>query len=81
MEFRSGKTKMTVPIMGTQEVNCWMAEGKIYLYMDGDLDPVVVDINDDGTLQTPFGEMKKRVCDIEVEVKPPAPPSRTQNDR
>jgi len=60
MEFRSGKTKMTVPIMGNVEVTCWTAGKKIYLYMDGDPEPVEIDINDDGTLQTPFGEMKKK---------------------
>ena len=62
MEFRSGKTKITAPLMGTQEVTCWTGNGKIYLYMDGDPEPLEIDINDDGTLQTPFGEMKKKAA-------------------
>lgn len=60
MEFRSGKAKMTVPIMGTQETDCWTGSGKIYLYMKGEPEPMEIDINDDGSLQTPFGEMKKK---------------------
>ena len=60
MEFRSGKAKMTVPIMGTEEVDCWMGDGKIQLFMKGEPEPMIIDVNDDGTLQTPFGEMKKK---------------------
>jgi len=60
MEFRSGKTKVTAPIMGGQDTTCWIADKKIYLYMAGEPDPMEIDINDDGSLQTPLGEMKKK---------------------
>jgi hypothetical protein len=60
MEFRSGKAKIMVPIMGTEEVDCWMGDGKIQLFMKGEPEPMIIDVNDDGTLQTPFGEMKKK---------------------
>lgn len=61
MEFRAGKTKMTAPFVGTEEFDCWMGDGKIYLFMSGEPEPMAVDINDDGTLQNPLmGEMKKK---------------------
>src|SRR5262245_9475902 len=50
IEFRSGKAKITAPLMGSDEVACWTAAKKIYLYMAGDPEPVEIDINDDGTL-------------------------------
>jgi hypothetical protein len=58
--FRSGKATMSA--MGDEEVlECWMGGGKIYLHKPGDpnLD-MPIDINDDGTLQTPLGEIKKK---------------------
>ena len=48
--------------MGDEEVlECWMGGGKIYLHKPGDpnLD-MPIDINDDGTLQTPLGEIKRK---------------------
>ena len=46
---------------GDSEVlDCWMAGKKLYLYMPGDPEPMEVDINNDGTLQTPLGEFKKK---------------------
>lgn len=60
MEFRSGKVTVTAPMSGGEVVECWMSGGKIYLHMPGDADDIAIDINDDGTLQTPFGEMRKR---------------------
>jgi len=41
---------------------CWMGGGKIVLHTPGG-DPktdMPLDINDDGTLQTPFGEIKRK---------------------
>jgi hypothetical protein len=59
IEFRSGKA--TMKAFGDNEVlDCWMAGKKIYLYMPGDPAPLEVDINNDGTLQTPMGEFKKK---------------------
>jgi hypothetical protein len=60
MEFRSGKTTMKMLLLGTQVLDCWTAGKKIYLYMPGDPTPMEIDINDDGTLQSPMGELKKK---------------------
>jgi hypothetical protein len=60
IEFRSGKASVNVPVMGAQETTCWTAAKKIYLYIPNDADPMEIDINDDGTLQTAFGELKKK---------------------
>ena len=59
IEFRSGKA--TLKAFGDSDVtDCWMAGKKIYLYMPGDPMPMEIDINNDGTLQTPLGEFKKK---------------------
>jgi len=60
IEFRSGKATVNVPVLGPQDTTCWIADKKIYLYIEKDPDPMLIDINDDGTLQTPFGELKKK---------------------
>jgi hypothetical protein len=59
--FRSGKATMT-DMGGNDEIfECWMKDGKILLHQPGhdNLD-MSIDINDDGTLQTPLGEIKKK---------------------
>jgi len=58
--FRSGKASLTALVLGTQETDCWMDGKRIYLYMRGDPDPLPIDVNDDGTLDTPFGEIRKK---------------------
>jgi hypothetical protein len=59
IEFRSGKA--TLKAFGdTSITDCWMAGKKVYLYMPGDPEPMEIDINNDGTLQTPLGEFKKK---------------------
>jgi hypothetical protein len=59
--FRSGKA--TLKSLGDpEELECWMDREKIYLHKPGesaDTD-MPIDINDDGTLETPFGEIKKK---------------------
>jgi len=60
MEFRSGKVTIKAPLMGDEQAECWTGGGKIVLHKPGEPDDIEMDINDDGTLQTPFGEMKKR---------------------
>jgi len=61
--FRSGKAIIGGGLGGdTETLECWMGGGKIYLHKPGD-DPKVdmpIDINDDGTLQTPLGEIKRK---------------------
>ena len=59
--FRSGKAAIT-SLAGDETYECWTGNGKIYLHPAGqptDQD-MPIDINDDGTLQTPFGEIKKK---------------------
>jgi hypothetical protein len=61
MTFRSGKVTAT-DMGGNDEVfECWMAGEKIYLHQPAhpNLD-MTIDINNDGTLQTPLGEIKKK---------------------
>ena len=60
IEFRSGKATVTLPFTPPEVVECWTGGGKIFLHMPGDANDIPIDINDDGTLQTPFGEMRKR---------------------
>jgi hypothetical protein len=59
--FRSGKATMT-DVGGNDEVfECWMTGEKLLLRQPGkpNLD-MPIDINNDGTLQTPLGEIKKK---------------------
>jgi hypothetical protein len=70
--FRSGKATLRQPDMvmtngklsGTtseMEAECWTGGGKIYLrWLDGSNYDFPIDINDDGTLDTPYGELKKK---------------------
>jgi len=60
--FRSGKATVSGGLGDDETLECWMGGGKIYLHKPGD-DPKVdmpVDVNDDGTLQTPLGEIKRK---------------------
>lgn len=59
--FRSGKATVR-EITGESEFECWMDSERIYLHTPGesiDMD-MPIDINNDGTLETPFGEIKKK---------------------
>lgn len=59
MTFRSGK--VTMSMMGdSQTGECWFGDGKIYLTILGEEGTMEIDINDDGSLQAPFGELKKK---------------------
>src|SRR5712691_4235225 len=60
--FRSGKVTITGPLVDPEEAECWMGGGKIILHKPGqnsEMD-LPLDINKDGTLDTPFGEVKKK---------------------
>lgn len=59
--FRSGQATLMEPL-ASEEFECWTGGDKIYLHKPGasaDLD-MPIDMNDDGTLQTPYGEIKKK---------------------
>jgi hypothetical protein len=61
LTFRSGKALMR-ELSGEEEYECWIEGDKIYLHKAGesaDMD-MPIDINNDGTLETPFGEIKKK---------------------
>ena len=59
--FRSGKATMIDTGSNEEVFECWTGGGKIILHQPGhdNLD-MPIDINDDGTLQTPLGEIKKK---------------------
>jgi hypothetical protein len=59
--FRSGKATMT-DMGGNDEVfECWTGGEKILLHQPGHANmDMSIDINDDGTLQTPIGEIRKK---------------------
>jgi hypothetical protein len=63
IEFRSGKA-IIKDALGENDttLECWTAGEKIYLHKPGDApsQDMPIDINDDGTLQTPMGELKKK---------------------
>jgi hypothetical protein len=70
--FRSGKATVRQPdavmkdgklaaLYSEREAECWYGGGKIYLrWLNGDTDDFPVDVNDDGTLDTTYGELKKK---------------------
>jgi hypothetical protein len=60
--FRSGKATVGGGLGDDETFECWTGGGKIILHTPGG-DPktdMPLDINDDGTLQTPFGEIKRK---------------------
>ena len=60
--FRSGKAMLTDSGGNVENFECWMGGEGIYLLHKPDaanLD-MSIDINNDGTLQTPLGEIKKK---------------------
>ena len=60
--FRSGKATVGGGFGGEETLECWVSGDKIILHKPGD-DPNVdmpIDINNDGTLQTPLGEIRKK---------------------
>jgi hypothetical protein len=61
MRFKAGKATMSDAGGNLETFDCWMGEGKVVLRQPGasnlDMD---IDVNDDGTLQTPIGEIKRK---------------------
>lgn len=70
--FRSGKAMVREPDMvmtdgklsamsSDHEAECWTGNGKIYLrWLDGSAFDFPIDVNDDGTIDTPEGTLKKK---------------------
>ena len=58
--FRNGKANVAMYGDG-EDVECWTGGGKIYLRIpDPNIGDMVLDINSDGTLDSPPGELKKK---------------------
>ncbi|MCU1336805.1 MAG: hypothetical protein JWO19_2386 [Bryobacterales bacterium] len=58
--FKGGKATLSMYGEG-QEAECWTGGGKIYLRSpDPNLGDMVFEINNDGTLDSPMGELKKK---------------------
>ncbi len=59
MTFRSGK--VTISMMGDAKAGeCWFGDGKLYITIPGEDKALELDLNDDGSLQGPFGELNKK---------------------
>ena len=59
--FRSGKVTVTGGLGGDDHFDCFLGDGKLLLYKPGSFRPESFgfEINNDGTLQTPLGAIKK----------------------
>lgn len=57
--FRNGKATLSGALSDDETFDCWTGGGKIYLHKQGEED-LPIDINDDGTLDTPLGELRKK---------------------
>ena len=59
--FRSGKVTVTEGLGGPMEFECWTTGSEIVMYKAGSSTPFSYgfDVNNDGTLQTPLGAIKK----------------------
>jgi hypothetical protein len=59
--FRSGKATMIDAGSNEEHFDCWTGSGKILLHQPGrDNMDMPIDVNDDGSLQTPIGEIRKK---------------------
>lgn len=59
--FRPGKVTVTEGLGGPMEFECWTSGSEIVMYKPGSSTPFSYgfDVNNDGTLQTPLGAIKK----------------------
>ena len=60
IEFRSGKATLKGPLADDETVECWISGAKIVLHNPKDPNDLELDINKDGSIDTPFGEIKKK---------------------
>ncbi|HWQ37751.1 MAG TPA: hypothetical protein VNM24_03940 [Burkholderiales bacterium] len=58
--FKSGKARLRMYGVDDEEVECWISGRRILLHKAGTEEELELDINDDGTLDSPMGELKKR---------------------
>lgn len=56
-----GKATITDPSGQGQVMECWISGGKIILHKPGESQTdMPIDVNDDGTLDTPLGELRRK---------------------
>jgi hypothetical protein len=60
IEFRSGKATLKGPLVDPEAVECWTSGAKIVLHNPKEPDDLELDINKDGSIDTPFGEIRKK---------------------
>lgn len=60
IEFRSGKATLKGPLTDDEVVDCWTNGTKIVLHNPKEPEDLELDINKDGSIDTPFGEIKKK---------------------
>ena len=58
--FRSGKAKVRMYGADDEELECWMSGKRIILHKPGTNEDIPIELNDDGTLDTPMGEIRKK---------------------
>jgi len=58
--FHSGAATVRGPLVGEEEAECWISGKRLILHSPKEAEDLSFDINDDGTLDTPFGELKKK---------------------
>jgi len=60
IEFRSGKATLKGPLSDDETADCWMSGTKIVLHNAKESNDLELDLNKDGSIDTPFGEIKKK---------------------
>ena len=60
IEFRSGKATVKGPLLGDEVADCWTSGTKIVLHNANEPEDLELDINKDGSIDTPFGEIRKK---------------------
>lgn len=60
IEFRAGKATLKGPLSDDEVVDCWTTGTKIVLHNPKEAEDLELDINKDGSIDTPFGEIKKK---------------------
>ena len=60
IEFRSGKATLKGPLSDDETADCWISGTKIVLHNPKEPEDLELDLNKDGSIDTPFGEIKKK---------------------
>lgn len=60
IEFRSGKATLKGPLVDNEVADCWTSGTKIVLHSASEPEDLELDINKDGSIDTPFGEIRKK---------------------